>query len=232
MALASLLLLSARNADVGLLDRLIPVTVLAAVFVGRILQTRAEASRMLSQGFTTDAVMLGLRQLGEEREGRRAQLRADPGTVKRRRTTVRVAIFMLLVSVVLFRQALNMRTGVPGNYQTPVPGVVMLFSALPCFGMGLVLLLRSPLRMSLLERVFRWIWLGRVGRRFVQSVAPKSGTTVPSIRVAPAIAAASSKALVHAMTAPPAEAETLPSGARLEALEARLARLERQLDSK
>jgi hypothetical protein len=48
MTIASLLLITSMG-DTGLLDRLIPVTVLASVFMGRVLQTRAEAVRLLTR---------------------------------------------------------------------------------------------------------------------------------------------------------------------------------------
>ncbi|MEQ1690411.1 MAG: hypothetical protein ABMA00_03950, partial [Gemmatimonas sp.] len=208
----AILLLATRATDVGLFDRLIPVVVMCSVLVGRILQTRAEVRRLLNQGFSADALIRGLRQTVDEREARRAQLRLDADVVRRRKRTARTGVFMVVVAVLLVRTAFGLRTGEPGNYHTPIPAVTMLFSGLICFGLGMVLLMRSPLRAPLFERVFRALWLGRPGRWFFRSVSPKSiSVTAPM------------KPLVVAAT--PA------SDAHLAALEARLARLEKKLSA-
>jgi serine/threonine-protein kinase len=215
----AILMLSTRATDVGIFDRLIPVVVMFSVLTGRILQTRAEVGRLLSQGFSVEVVMRGLQQTVDEREARRAQLRLDADVVRRRKSTVRVGVFMLVVAVLLVRTAFKMRTGVPGDYQTPIPAAFMLFSGLICFGFGAVLLMRSPLRPPLFERVFRVLWLGAPGRWFFRSAQP---TGALPTKTAPR------KAVVAATTA----ALSAPSDARLEALEARLARLEKNLNAK
>ena len=94
---------------------------------------------------------------------------------------------------------------------------MMLFSGLICVGFGMVLLMRSPLRAPLFERIFRALWLGAPGRWFLRSAAPQSSADSVTDR---------SKALVvttAALSAP---------DARLAALEARLARLENDLTAK
>ena len=216
----AILMLTTRATDVGIFDRLIPVVVMVSVLSGRILQTRAEVGRLLNQGFSADVVMRGLQQTVDEREARRAQLRLDADVVRRRRFTARVGVFMLVVAALLVRAAFNMRTGTQGNYQTPIPAVFMLFSGLICFGFSAVLLMRSPLRAPLFERVFRVLWLGAPGRWFFRSVAPKSGVTPVTAQQARIVAAPAAKSLAA------------PSDARLEALEARLARLEKDLNAK
>ncbi len=217
VCLVALILLTTQATDVGVFDRLIPVVVMCSVLVGRILQTRAEVRRLLSQGFSVDAVIQGLRQTVDEREARRAQLRLDADVVQRRKRTVRIGVFMVLVSVVLVRSAFALRTGVPGDYRTPIPAAMMLFSGLICVGFGMVLLMRSPLRAPLFERIFRALWLGSPGRWLLRSAAPKSSaSSVPN----------RSKALVVTTAAASAP------DARLAALEARLARLENDLTAK
>ena len=185
IGLVAILLLTASSTDVGVFDRLIPVVVMCSVLVGRIMQTREEARRLVGQGFSIDALIVGLRQTVDEREARRAQLRLDADVVGRRKRTVRMGAFMVLTSVVLVRGAFSLRIGVPGNYNTPLPAVIMLFSGLVLFGFGMVLLMRSPLRMPLWERVFRTLWLGALGRWFFRSVSPESTGSAVAVRRQP-----------------------------------------------
>lgn len=162
------------------LDNLIPVVILGSVMFGRIAQTRSEASRLLAQGFDVASIMRGLHSVMDERQERRDQLRADPDTVMRRKRTVRMGIFLVMLAGVLVYSAAQTRTGTPGNYSTPVGGVLMLFSGLGCLGFGMVLLARSPMRMPPAERLFRLTWLGAFGRWFFRSAdaSKKSATTV------------------------------------------------------
>lgn len=216
----AVILLTGRGTDVGIGDRMIPVVVMVAVLVGRFMQTRADARRLLQQGYPVDFVVRGLQQTVDERDERRAQLRLDADIVRRRRMTVRIGIFMVLCAALLVRTAIGMRTGVPGNYHSSVPAVLMLFSGLVQFGLGMVLLARSPLRMGIWERMFRVFWLGAPGRSFLRSAA-KGIATSGTTRTA-------------AVAAVPAPSVNAPSGAdaRISAIETRLARIEKQLESR
>ena len=219
LGFVAILLLSGRATDVGIWDRMIPVVVMASVLLGRFMQTRSEARRLLQQGFSVDFVLRGFRQTIDEREERRAQLRRDADIVRRRRRTVLSGGFMVLVSIALVRGAFALRTGVPGDYQTPMPAAFMLFSGLTLFGLGMALLARSPLRMTLWERLFRVVWLGTPGRAFLRSAAKASpGSTGVDV----------------AVIAPHAVAVTGASlgDTRLTTLEARVARLEAQVKAK
>jgi hypothetical protein len=209
LALFALLLLTWSALDVGLLDRLVPVTVIMAVAAGRVMQTRAEASRLLAQGFTGDVVRSGFAQTMEEREERRAQLRRDASIAKRRRNTVFAGLFQLIAGVVLVYVAWNTREVLPAGNRIPVYGVVMLYSGLGCLGFALVLLMRSPLRMSVWERVFRFVWLGAIGAWFLRSAAGSGTRPVKN-------------SLALSSTKPQ------PIATRIESLEARVARLEQQ----
>jgi hypothetical protein len=220
MSVVAMILLSGRGTDVGIMDRMIPVVVLASVVAGRFMQTRADARRLVQQGYPVDFVVRGLQQTVDERAERRAQLRLDADIVRRRRITVRIGAFMVICALLLARTSLGMRTGVPGDYQTPPAAIVMLFSGLVQFGFGMVLLARSPLRMSIWERIFRVFWLGAPGRSFLRSAAKglaTSGTT--------------RTAAVAAMPAPFVVAPG-SSDARISAIETRLSRIEKQLESR
>lgn len=235
VTLFAFMMFNVLGSRVGSLDRLIPIVLMGSVLFGRIAQTRAEARRLISQGFSIESVMQGLRHAVDEREERRAQLRADGDVLARRKRTVLMGVFLLVVSVLLVRTALTMRTGVPGNYQTPLPGVIMLFSGLTCFGLGLVLLMRSPLRMPLAERVFRNLWLGAPGRWFFRSAAP--ATKSPSSSSTNAASKPAAHAVTRVAPALPVTTQavtsvTMVSDARIESLEARLARLEKKLNEK
>jgi len=233
IAIVAVLLLTGRGTDVGILDRLIPVVVLLSVLAGRVMQTRAEARRLLLQGYPVDFVVRGLRQTVDEREERRAQLRLDADVVKRRRFTVRVGAFLVISAALLARTAFSMRVGVPGSYQTPTSAVVMLFSGLVQFGFGMVLLLRSPLRMSIWERLFRVTWLGASGRALLRSVAKGVAVAGSDARAtSPGVAVSKSMATVAAAPAAPAVIGAAHTDARLTAIESRLSRVEQQLGSR
>jgi hypothetical protein len=51
----------------------------------------------------------------------------------------------------------------PGQYHVSALHVTLAISGLCLFGVSMVLLIRSPFRMQLNERLFRRIWWGRVG---------------------------------------------------------------------
>jgi serine/threonine-protein kinase len=213
MAMFLFLFNSAFFGEASALDKMIPVVVMVAVMFGRIAQTRSEAVRLVAQGFDVDTIMRGLHTIMDERRERREQLRADPATVMRRKKTVRVGIFMVVTSVVLAFFALQSRSGTPGNYQTPTGGIVMLFSGLACMGFAVVLLVRSPLRMPIAERVFRRTWLGAFGRWFFRTAA-----------AAPAAAGTAMARGQQSITI----SKAISTEDRVAALEARLARLEKR----
>ncbi len=232
-SLAAGVVLFSGITEVGILDRMIPVVVVVSVMLGRFMQTRAEARRLLLQGYSADFVVRGLRQSVDEREERRAQLRLDADVVGRRRRTFRLGALMLLGAALLVRTAFAMRTGEEGNYNTPLPAAVMLFSGLCMFGFGMVLVARSPMRMSIWERLFRGVWLGAPGRAFLRSVAnstERAGSVTGVVQGATRDVATKAVALA---VATPSGATLTGAGAadaRLAALESRIARLEKRLE--
>ena len=181
---ASILLwfLGVFAAEKGLenVDRLIPVVVLVAVIITRVAQTFVEARRLGTLGFTADAVSRGMLASVEERAVQRRERAADPEIRRRRRRTARRAIGQVVITVLLVLGALSQRVPLAGGgYRTGLLGATMLFTALGLGGASLVLLVRSPFRMPLGERLFRLSWLGAPGRYFLRAAigGDRSGTT-------------------------------------------------------
>ena len=189
------------NASGNDFDALLPAIVLFGVAITRVMQVNAEARRLAMAGFSMPDVLKGLTAVVDEREALREQLRPNAEIQHRRRRTVMWAIGMLLVSAVLFYLALESRIQIaPNRYRVALGGMTMVITSLILFGVSLVLLIRSPFRMPVGERVFRRVWLGGFGRWFLRraarGVSPSStastGTTGATTAVANVTASASS----------------------------------------
>ena len=79
-------------------------------------------------------------------------------------------VFQFVVAVGLFWGAVQFRHRRPdgsGFYIEPAGGVLILFSMV-LFGVSLALLLRSPFRQPIGERLYRMAWLGPIGRAFIR----------------------------------------------------------------
>ena len=149
-------------------DTLLPIVGLISVLFMRALTTLSEARRLAMAGFGADDIMAGFQRVMAERAERRAELRADPDTRRRRRLTLRTAAVMLPAAAAMVVIAFRMRIPLgPRRYATPFPAVVLVFAGTVLFGMSAVLLLKSPFRIPPGERVFRALWMGRIGRAFV-----------------------------------------------------------------
>ncbi len=152
----------------GRLDVSLPVVVLIAVGITRVVETFNNAARLAALGFTADEVVRGFRQVVEEREAHRRQLRADPGTVARRRRTVIRTAFQLGIAILLVAGGMLSGTSTGhGKYQVGIGAGIAAVTGMCLFGVSVVLLLRSPFRAALGERLFRRIWLGPLGHRFI-----------------------------------------------------------------
>jgi hypothetical protein len=208
-------------------DMMIPIVALISVLVTRVLQTFREAGRLAASGFTPDDVHRGLEAAVAERDVRRAELHADATTRRARRRTLIAAVAQLLGAVVMFRWALTFRHFVrPGWYQVETPGIVLIFSAAILFGVSLALLLRSPFRMPIGERLFRLLWLGPLGRAFVRMAgrghaSRAGGGPVAVVTVAPAAVTSNGAHQAKATVTVAVAAE------RVAKLESRIAELER-----
>ena len=150
------------------LDVMIPVVGLLAIIFARVLTTMSEGRRLADAGYSIADVRQGIQRVTAERVTRRAELRADPRVRARRRRTIWWGLGMVVAAIAMILTGLSMRVQVgPTQFRSP-PGVVLIaFSGVALFGMGFVLLVKSPFRMSPPERLFRVVWLGPIGRGFV-----------------------------------------------------------------
>jgi eukaryotic-like serine/threonine-protein kinase len=204
-------------------DIMLPVVILISVLLTRISQTLREVARLAQAGFAAGDIHRGLVAVMGERDQRRAELRADAQTRLARKRTLIMAAFQIVLAAFLFMLALRFRHRIPntGNFQVEPAGMVFVTSAMILFGISLALLLRSPFRMALGERMYRVVWLGPLGRVFLRiggwRAWKKAGIT-PITRPA---------------TIPPVRAQQPPTAApvvapdRIAALEQRVSELER-----
>ncbi len=233
LVLAWLVVRSQREANMSSLDTMLPVVGLLAILVARILTTMGEGRRLAEAGFSGPEVAAGLARVMAERVTRRAELRADERTRRRRRTTIRWGAAMFVLSIALVRIALATRVRLgPTWYATPTVGVLLVILGIALFGMSLVMLVKSPFRMPPGERLFRLVWLGPIGRGFVWLSARGVAATAPGRLTRPA--APSRSGLTAALrvsadpaVAPPAMGVTPRVPTSFVTLEARVDALER-----
>jgi predicted Ser/Thr protein kinase len=210
--------------DKDSVDVLIPVVLLTAVLITRVVQTFGEARRLAVSGFSADAVHRGLVAVLAERRTRREELRADPSARRMRRRTLSSLALSPFVMAGMIWWALTFRHQLgPRKFQTDLPGVVLLFGAIILFGVSLGLLLRSPFRMPIGERLFRIVWLGPVGRAFIGLAG--RGVARPSSASGVSAVVGTRSAQQPALPVVPTPAARAPD--RVAALEMRVAELER-----
>jgi hypothetical protein len=217
-----LLVETQRHSSVSSVDAMLPVVGLLAILFTRALTTMSEGRRLAVAGYSVDDVMQGLGRVMDERMTRRAELRADPETQQRRRTTLKWAAFMLVAAVVMIWASLQTRIRVtPTTWATPPKGIALVFSGFALLGTSLVLLFKSPFRSSPPERLFRLVWLGPIGRGFVRAsmrgVKTRRGATAPARAVPIIVPVARGAAVKPGVVAPDG----------LSALSARIEELER-----
>ncbi len=224
------------------LDVIMPVVLVAAIIWGRLAQTVQMARRLAQRGFSVDAIQTGLAAIGAERDADRAQLRADPAAVSRRRQQVVILLGVLVLTVLVHEYVLRFqRTEIrPGYNQVSPIGVYLLYALYAARGVALVGLVRSPLRRPVGEWLFRWFWLGAAGNAVLRFAArgvaaPGAGSQslAPRVTGAGATAAAvdvSSAPTLHMPGENERSAETTPGrrsiAERLDQLEQRVDRLE------
>jgi serine/threonine-protein kinase len=151
-------------------DAALVIIIIASVLFTRTMQTLREVGRVARAGFGVDEIERGMEAVLAERDQRRTELKADPATQRARRRTLIAAIAMIVLGVVTFRIALSARVEIaPGTYtMTGWRGGVGIIITSIMFGIGWPLLLRSPFQRPIGERLFRLMWLGPIGRAFVQ----------------------------------------------------------------
>ena len=133
---------------------------------------------------------------------------------------------MLVLAVLMILAGLTFRVQLgPKMYRTALPGAVLVISSMPLLGIGTMLLLRSPFRMTLGERLFRLVWMGPIGLGVLRLAGARVNKPANRMTrsVTPAVA-------TRASAPPPVPVPAKPSTqmeARVGAIEKRLADLER-----
>jgi serine/threonine-protein kinase len=148
-------------------DALLPPFALIGVVITIAAQSVREARRLRLSGFTSAELIRGLTAVVAEREARRTELRADPNVLRARQRSIRWAIALLVGGVIALWQVRNLRVpvpGSPGHFSVGTSGVVLALTGIMLLGFSLPLLLRSPFKMPMPERLFRAVWLGPFGR--------------------------------------------------------------------
>ncbi len=212
------------------LDALLPAFVMIAALGGRFFQVRSETRRIRSEGFSSADIHRGLQAVLAEREDRRVQLRADATVVAQRRKTKRIAISMIVGAVACVVAGLSTRHPVDGINRISVLGAALVFTGMLSIGLGIVLLVRSPLE-SRDEIVFRRLWLGWIGRALF-GISPMESVPGTSGASRPAAAKASAPSVRSLLVPQSIAVKSVPPtyNARLDLLEARVEQLERRND--
>ena len=208
-------------------DSLLPPFALIGVVFTIAAQTVREARRLRVGGFTSAELMRGLNAVLAERQARRDELKADPVVQRARQRTIRWALGQLAGGIVAIWMVRKLRipvAGHPGQFQITTGGVVLVLTGMMLIGFSIPLLLRSPFRMGLPERLFRAVWLGPIGRG-VFALAGLGKVRPPGTTIAPA----ATLTRPNPVTQPPTSPVTAPSVAVPEVggLEKRVAELER-----
>ncbi|MBI3791464.1 MAG: hypothetical protein HY275_11380, partial [Gemmatimonadetes bacterium] len=206
------------------------------------------------------SLRVALRAVLEEANSVRRVRARDAVVQDRRRRTVRRAQRMLLLAAALVGLVFVLRTpnGMGGWRLGPL-AATSLFTGLSLVGVSIVLLIRSPFRMPVGERIFRLVWLGVPGQlvfawagRVAREPAARASTqrlvataSTAALPRAPsssatgdAVASGAAERSATGTTAPRARGPARdgdPAGAappeRLEAIERRVEALERWRDS-
>ena len=203
------------------LDALLPCVVLLAVVTGRVLQTRSEVRRIRDDGFTGADLYRGLAAVLAEREARRQQLRANATVVAQRSRTLRSAVGLLIGAVACIAGGLSMRTTIDGIHHTPLLGVLLVIVGLIGFGLGMALLLRNPLARNAEDRFMARVWMGPIGRTLFGIDENASTTSTMMVRT-------TARTAVAPASVPAALTRPDNANARLDALEARVQKLEQR----
>ncbi len=206
-------------------DALGQIMIVVAVVVARYVGAWRMAQRIRTLGYDVPDVIGAFRALMQEREASRAMLRADAVFVKKRQRLVRVAAVLLVASFVMGRFALSLRTQIgPTQWEVPRIAQVLLYTQSVILGGSLVVLLRSPLRMPIGERLFRWVWMGPLGRALLRRAGDeREGNTASALPRVPGLVTP-----VRAITAPrTAPGQTTARPGAVADLDARITALER-----
>ena len=233
-------MLGAFRGAVGTAWATIPGIFLGSIGLTRVLQASSAARRLAVLGFQPPEIVNGLRATGDERETHRQQLRADPDTRRRRRKTLIVAAIMLPIALALVQISLDIKWSFgtraevvrsPERSVRSTPGrVSMAATGLSMLGISLILLVRSPFRMPIGERLFRLVWLGPTGRAFI-TFSARGVVRGAGARSLPRVMPVAVPGIGHPVDQPVAPSSHAAAPAdRISLLEGRVAALERWRD--
>ncbi len=172
-------------------DAITQIALVAAAVCSRAWSVWRATQRLMAQGFEPGEVTRGLTALMDERAAGRAMLSADTAQVRRQRIIRVAAVIPIVASFVLAKIASGMRTQIGENswYVPPMSQLLFMLRSV-MLGAGIFALLRNPLRMPIAERLFRWTWLGSIGRWFYTRAAGGDATVSAGARVSGRLIAA------------------------------------------
>ena len=181
-----------RNGNLLALSLLIGAT----AWVGALGALR-EVRRLVGSGYAVHEVQRLLALTLGEKDDERARRLADAVAVKRRKRRVLLACGILLWQIVTLI-VLKRGTGLTGTMQlTGRAGAITVFAAFLAAALAIAILLASPFRRSLSERLFNAVWLGAIGRMLFQLAAGRrdAAPAVARIITAPATSSGSTASL-------------------------------------
>jgi hypothetical protein len=137
--------------------------------------TVQEVRRLRRAGFTIAELQRQLAVVQAERDEVRAQRRVDPAVVRRRRRRVLAAGVLFASQVYVLVMLLQGRIS-DGDANIQGRTVIFrFFAALLATALSATVLLSSPFRRPLSERLFSMVWLGRLGARMLTAASWRSG---------------------------------------------------------
>ncbi len=164
------------------------IIVTAAAWVGG-LSVVQEVRRLRRLGYTPEELQRFLTLIQAERDDVRAGRKADATLVKRRRLRVFLASGILIWQGVTF--FLLLRTAISNGDATLQSRVALVsfFGGLLAIALAATILLSSPFRRSITERLFSAVWLSGLGRRILRLCGSGASSTPAMVTrsVAPSI---------------------------------------------
>ena len=199
------------------------ILILISVLFTRVAQTMREVGRVAHAGFTASDIVGGVRAVMTERDLRRSELKQDARTRRARSRTLIAGVFQFVMAIAFFAFALTHRFPRPGggHYVDNVGALFVLFSMV-FFGVSIPLILRSPFRQPIGERLYRLVWLGPLGRAFIR-MSGRSAWKHRGDSPSPTRSGVSSAVRAATPAAPP----PVVAPDRIAALEQRVSELER-----
>ncbi len=148
-----------------------------AMFVVGLLNALREVGRLRGMGFDVAEIQRLLALTLAERDEERARRATDVTLVKRRTTrawiSAGVAIWLASrIVTIRFGGASSARGEITGPTQT-----ILFFASLLGLAAAITVLVSSPFRRTVAERLFSLFWLGRFGRRLLSIRGPQSSVT-------------------------------------------------------